>query len=550
VENAAFDYHENSDDANWLWRALAGENIGVTHIDGAGIVTSTLRVSDPKGAYVGDAPEVIGANSSGLGNDTRYVNYQSVAFVAIRLPDGSALRLSMAAPTWLNAILPQLPLMISITLLFSAGLYLLYRWAHNAMQIYVTRVSQVLEAFAEGRFGERILGVPNRDRQDVARINDLAERIEAQLIRQRNRNRVMNAVMYEMQNGFIAVDGQLRVALITPVAKQLLGITGSSEGMPISEASKDARLEQAFADAMRQDGIFTRDLSARTGVGRARRPLRLYVSAMRQDDVKVGALALVEDITELKRLEEVRNDFVANVSHELKTPLTSIRGFVETLQAGAIENPERAHKFLNIIMLESERLTRLINDILVITKMESGKDKVRNARVRLDQMAYDVADMLRIHAREKQVTVYAREPGEPVYIWGSPDRVEQMLINLIENGIKYNKPGGSVTIKVFSSGESVQLLISDTGIGIKEEHMPRLFERFYRVDKGRSRNMGGTGLGLAIVKHIIKGLGGMVEVYSKPTDGTEFLVTLPKYSGELEEENLEIEAEAAERSEA
>jgi two-component system phosphate regulon sensor histidine kinase PhoR len=260
---------------------------------------------------------------------------------------------------------------------------------------------------------------------------------------------------------------------------------------------------------------------------------------MSQDGLKVGALALVEDVTELRQLEEVRNDFVANVSHELKTPLTSIRGFVETLQAGAIENPEMAHKFMNIIMLESERLTRLINDILVITRMESGNDAVHNSRIRLDQMAYDVADMLRIYAKEKQVTVRSQEPNEPVYVLGNADRVKQMLINLIENGIKYNKPGGSVSVKVFPSGESVQLLISDTGIGIGEEHMPRLFERFYRVDKGRSRNMGGTGLGLAIVKHILKGMNGMIEVYSKPAEGTEFLVTLPKYTGDWEDENIE-----------
>jgi two-component system phosphate regulon sensor histidine kinase PhoR len=155
-------------------------------------------------------------------------------------------------------------------------------------------------------------------------------------------------------------------------------------------------------------------------------------------------------------------------------------------------------------------------------------------------------------SREKQVTVHARKPGEPVYIWGCSDRVEQMLINLIENGIKYNKSGGSVTVKVFSSGDSVQLLISDTGIGINEEHMPRLFERFYRVDKGRSRNMGGTGLGLAIVKHILKGLDGMIEVHSKPAEGTDFLVTLPKYAGQVEEDdegNITIKAESAERGE-
>jgi len=241
----------------------------------------------------------------------------------------------------------------------------------------------------------------------------------------------------------------------------------------------------------------------------------------------VGALAIVEDITELRRLEQVRTDFAANVSHELKTPLTSIRGFVETLQAGAIDNPEMAHKFLNIIMMETERLTRLINDILSISKLESGDDEVAIERIRLDKKAQDVCDMLSIHAQEKQVTVNCATGNTPVYIMGNPDRVEQLLINLTENAIKYNEPGGSVTVQVFANDKEANVTISDTGIGIAEENLPRLFERFYRVDKGRSRQMGGTGLGLAIVKHIVRSMDGEIEVHSKLGEGTEFLVTLP-----------------------
>jgi two-component system phosphate regulon sensor histidine kinase PhoR len=248
---------------------------------------------------------------------------------------------------------------------------------------------------------------------------------------------------------------------------------------------------------------------------------------MRQEDQVVGALAIVEDITELRRLEQVRTDFAANVSHELKTPLTSSRGFVETLQAGAIDNPEMAHKFLNIIMMETERLTRLINDILSISKLESGDDEVAIERIRLDKKAQDVCDMLSIHAQEKQVTVNCATGNSPVYIMGNPDRVEQLLINLTENAIKYNEPGGSVTVQVFANDKEANVTISDTGIGIAEENLPRLFERFYRVDKGRSRQMGGTGLGLAIVKHIVRSMDGEIEVHSKLGEGTEFLVTLP-----------------------
>jgi len=259
--------------------------------------------------------------------------------------------------------------------------------------------------------------------------------------------------------------------------------------------------------------------------------LRLYVSVMRQDGKVVGALALVEDITKLRMLEQVRTDFAANVSHELKTPLTSIKGFVETLMDGAIHKPEMAEKFLRIIMLEADRLTRLINDILSISKLESGDDSVTNEKIRIDEVVHNVVEMLEMHAGEKQVSLHYAD-CKPTYVMGHPDRVEQMMINLIENAIKYNRPGGSVSVSIFPNGNEVNITISDTGIGIAEEHLPRLFERFYRVDKGRSRSMGGTGLGLAIVKHIVRSMGGMIEVHSKLGEGTEFLLTLPQILGD------------------
>ena len=391
---------------------------------------------------------------------------------------------------------------------------------------YLNTVMRALDRFAEGNFDARIEDYTGSN-TEIESYNETIARIQDRVFKQRNRNNAVSTVMSQMQNGIIAVDADLRVIFVTSVAKKLLGIVGNAEGLLINEASKDVRLDELFKEAMRQDGVYTNEVAARTAVGRGHRPLRLYVSCMRQDGRIVGALAIVEDITELRRLEQVRTDFAANVSHELKTPLTSIQGFVETLDAGAIDNPEMAHKFLRIIMMETERLTRLINDILSISKLESGDTDVTTERIRLDKKAHDVCEMLSIHASEKQVTINNRLNDEPVYIIGNPDRVEQLLINLTENAIKYNKPGGSVTVQVFANENEANVTISDTGIGIAEEHLPRLFERFYRVDKGRSRQMGGTGLGLAIVKHIVRSMNGEIEVQSKLGEGTEFLITLP-----------------------
>ena len=450
------------------------------------------------------------------------------AYCAIyQFDDGGFLLFSRKLSTGYGILFENHLFLLAASLVIVFLVYILLMLHHmDSKEKIAKRVMIALDDFSEGKFDSRIEPVPGK-KQDAEVFNAIIGRIQDRVQKQATRNHALNVVMNQMQNGIIAVDENLKVMLVTPVAKKLLGIIGNPEGRLISDTSKDVKLDDVFNEAMRQGGVYTNEVAARTAVGRGHRPLRLYVSPMRNDGKVVGALAMVEDITEIRRLERVRTDFAANVSHELKTPLTSIRGFVETLQNGAIDNPPMAHKFLRIIMMETERLTRLINDILSISKLESGEDEVSVERLRLDKMAFDVADMLSIHAGEKEVTINCHMNKEPVNIMGNSDRVEQMLINLIENAIKYNKPGGSVTVQVFSNGIEANIAISDTGIGIAEENLPRLFERFYRVDKGRSRQMGGTGLGLAIVKHIIRSMGGEIEVHSKLGEGTEFLITLP-----------------------
>ena len=450
------------------------------------------------------------------------------AFYAIyRFEDGDFLLFTRELMTGLqillgNGLLSAFGVIITILVIYQ----LVTLITSSRREEMARRVMAALDAFADGKFDVRVEPVSGKE-QDAEVYNAVIGRIADRVHRQSSRNNAISLVMNRMQNGIVAVDQNLRVILATPMAKSLLGIIGSPEGKYISDASRDVHLDEVFNEAMHQPGVYINEVAARSGMGRGHRPLRLYVSPMSDDGKVVGALAMIEDITEIRRLEQVRTDFAANVSHELKTPLTSIRGFVETLENGAIDNPDMAHKFLRIIMLETERLTRLINDILSISKLESGQDEVSIERIRLDKLAYDVADMLAIHAQEKEVSINCHMNSTPVNIMGNPDRVEQMMINLVENAIKYNKPGGSVTVQVFSNGVEANVAISDTGIGIAQENLPRLFERFYRVDKGRSRQMGGTGLGLAIVKHIVRSMNGDIEVHSVLDEGTEFLITLP-----------------------
>jgi two-component system phosphate regulon sensor histidine kinase PhoR len=229
-----------------------------------------------------------------------------------------------------------------------------------------------------------------------------------------------------------------------------------------------------------------------------------------------------------KELESIRKEFVANVSHELKTPLTSISGYIETLQNGAIEKPEVRDKFLDIIAIETARLNRLIEDLLIISDIESGRESKAPERINITDTILETIEFLDNIATAKEISLITSFDKEDIYINGSHDRFKQMMINLLENAIKYSNNNSKISININSSESMVNIEVVDEGIGIASEHLPRLFERFYRVDKSRSQKAGGTGLGLAIVKHIVFLFEGEISVNSIEDKGTTFTVKLPK----------------------
>ena len=532
LDNAAFSPSEEKEAVGRLASEL---DMKIAVIDENGALIAGTRTSASANMLTDEEISEALASEDGVGFAVRLERDGQSMFAACRLENGGFVRVWHEAPTvWTVLGYVSGRTILMVVLLIAACIILVQAIVAPSEQL-VESVRSIMFAFAEGRFDERVAFKPHYGTRAME-INEAARRIEETITRQNRRTRAMTAVLNQSQNGMIAVDDQMHITLVTATAKQLLGMKNNCDGVALDEATRDLDLESVFQEAMTQDNITTNEVTVHGG-----KPLRLYLSPLKQDDKSVGAVAMVEDISELRRMEQVRNDFAANVSHELKTPLTSIKGFVETLQEGALENPPMAQRFLRIIMMEVDRLTRLINDILSISKMESGQNEVSNERVRIDQMMEDVAEMLTVHANEKGVELTVNQAKEPLFVWGNPDRVEQLLLNLMENAIKYNRPEGTVRASLYATGDTIQFLVSDTGIGIAEEHLPRLFERFYRVDKGRSRSMGGTGLGLAIVKHIAVSMGGMIEVHSKLGEGTEFLVTLPRYYGAKEEPKTEEE---------
>lgn len=249
------------------------------------------------------------------------------------------------------------------------------------------------------------------------------------------------------------------------------------------------------------------------------------------DGVERGMLFLLQDVTAIRRLENMRSEFVANVSHELKTPIAAVKGFAETLLSGGVKDEETARSFLQIIYDESERLNRLIGDILELSKIESKRSPLECSPVHLSTFFEMLSDTLDKVAEKKRISLHLDVPEE-LFIEADEDKLKQIFLNLLSNSINYTLEGGSVRLKVTSvptddEPEKVIVAVSDTGIGIPKKDVPRIFERFYRVDKGRSRNSGGTGLGLSIVKHLVELHRGTVTVESELGIGSTFSVELP-----------------------
>lgn len=481
--------------------------------------------------------------------------YQTEWFYAAAvLADGNILIAAHAAETFSSVIGIKSVLYVMLAA-FTAGLlalsvYYCYRRIRLPMESMIT----VLTEFTEGDFNARIAQNTAVDPEDNAQFNQVLSRLQDRVFRQSAHNQALSAVMNSMNTGLIAVNNELRILIITPTAKRLLGITGKVESMHISQALSDALLEHVFNDAMAQEGMYTNSVAVRNTVGRSKRPLKLYVTAMKHDDKVTGAVAMIEDITEQRRMEQVQTDFVSNVSHELRTPMTMIRGYVETLQMLAgmdTIDHARFDKYSNIILSEIDRLTNLVTDMLSISKMDSGDKNAKIECLDINDIIGSVCEGLQKHANSKNVKLTAHLSKKPCFIMGDSDRTRQMGINLVENAIKYNKEeGGSVDVTVKVSGTDVLFVVSDTGIGIPEDSIDRLFERFYRVDKAHSRAIGGTGLGLALVKQIVESLNGTITVASKYGEGTEFTVTLPAVSEEEAEKWFaEAEKEAAQQKE-
>ena len=365
--------------------------------------------------------------------------------------------------------------------------------------------------------GDDDLGMLARSLQRTApRIRELVESLKLESARR-------EAILVSMVEGVLAVDKDLRVTFCNySFARTVDARLPVVPGMPLLELVRDPGLRQIMTSVISTGERVEQSL---TLPGAGARSFEVLAGPLGAPATR-GALAILHDVTQLERLERVRRDFVANVSHELRTPLAAIRGYAETLLDGALEDSENNRRFVEIILAQATRLTNIASDLLSLSELESNALTAPPQPVSIRAAIESALRTVESTARVQGVRLVC-EKLDDLKVVGYELRLEQVFVNLLDNAVKFNRPNGEVQVEMRCDNGKVRILIGDTGVGIPSEDLPRIFERFYRADKARSRAMGGTGLGLSIVKHAVEQMGGTIQVHSRLGEGSEFTIELP-----------------------
>jgi two-component system phosphate regulon sensor histidine kinase PhoR len=482
-----------------------------------------------------DRPEVRAALEGRLGRDVRRSPGAAAPLLHVALPvrDGGAVAgvLSLALPladaTQAYGTLIEVMLAggaVALVVALGIGLFVAGRVTRP-----VVEMQSIARRMSEGSFTVR---APTRSTDEIGMLgrslNVMATRLREKIDDLEQEQAKVTAILDAMVEGVIAVDGHEHVVLMNERARAMFGLGAvRAERKPFLEVIRNADLHALFRSSRTSPGgtVARREVRLSAPAGRV---LQVHAVSLRLAGDERGVVMVLHDVTELRRLEQVRTEFVANVSHELRTPLTAIHGYLETLLGGAIEEPEHARKFLEIVFRHTERLGRLIDDLTDLSNIELGRVALRLAPTPLAEVLDSVIAIIRPRAASGGVTVTATVPPTLPAAQADHDRLSQILINLVDNAVKYTPPGGAVQVSACDTGRGmIEVTVSDTGIGIPPADLPRVTERFYRVDKARSRELGGTGLGLAIVKHLVMAHGGELGIESEPGRGTTVRFTLP-----------------------
>jgi two-component system, OmpR family, phosphate regulon sensor histidine kinase PhoR len=334
-------------------------------------------------------------------------------------------------------------------------------------------------------------------------------------------------ILGAMQDGLLVVDARSRIMLMNQPFERLFELRDPTVGVPLIEAVRHATLDELIAETLGTGEAMRSELSVTDSRTHSERHIEVSAVPIKKAEEMSGAVVLFHDITELKQLDQIRREFVANVSHELRTPLSILRGYIEVLLDEPETQSEELARILSIMERHSKRLQRLVDDLLSLAQLESSQATLEISAVRLDELFSNLIRDWKEKLAAKNLKVIVDLTPEALTLHADGTRLEEVLYNLLDNAVKFSPENGQIHLRATHRGSDMVLSVADSGLGIGKEHLPRIFERFYRADKARSRELGGTGLGLAIVKHIAQLHGGRVEAESELGHGTTIRVVLP-----------------------
>jgi two-component system phosphate regulon sensor histidine kinase PhoR len=511
------------------WLARGGARVTIVAADGTVLADSDedpARMENHAGR-----PEVQEAFASGRGRATRFsaTVKRDLVYLAARYQEGDqlpvVLRLALPLAQVQEAIAdfrrPIATVSLVVLILGSVASLLFARTFSSRVE----RLIDFSHRVAEGDF--ELLPV-DKGNDELAELTEALNQTAARLDRSiRNlteeRNR-WTAILSSMSEGIALVGPDERILFCNQAFAQALAVgMGDFTGRSLSVVTRQPDILEYSRAAVSEGRTVDGEILVA-----GNRPRHLLVRAAPvQSKASSGVVVVLLDITEIRRLERVRRDFVANVSHELKTPLTAIQGFAETLLGGALEDAKNSRRFLDIIKSHAERLGRLTDDLLKLARIEAGKMEIEPRPLSVAELVAPCLEIARAKAKSKRLTFKEAYPEDLPLVSGDNDALGEVIQNLLDNAIQYTPAGGRITISARATGEEVSISVSDTGIGIPRDDQERIFERFFRVDAARSKEVGGTGLGLAIAKHLVELNGGRIEVQSELGKGSTFTVFLP-----------------------
>ncbi|MEH6993036.1 ATP-binding protein [Neobacillus drentensis] len=547
-------YNERLNKESNLLSMYIENNGGVQSIDHEGvskiskILNVRLAITDTKGVLLFDSGEMETSNNNGIkeninevikekpNNETTLVEHEDYDLhyswkPVLNAGEKEGYLFVITKTSELKKAYGQIWWILSISLVMAliVFMYLGYRITARYMKPIEAATNVAIE-LANRNYRVRIESNElNETSKLTSSLNILAQNLQEMSKAQEIQQDRLSALIENMGAGLLLIDSRGFINLINKGYVEIFQVDlEDSLNKLYYEVIEQEEICHVIAEVFRTEQKVSKHLLLTLGI--ERRYFDVYgIPIIGINNAWKGVLLVFHDITEIKKLEQMRKDFVANVSHELKTPVTSIKGFSETLMDGAMNNRDTLEAFLSIINKESNRMQSLIQDLLDFSKIEQQEFMLNIQDFDLYELIKEVIMMLNKKAKSKDVRLEHEFNREELYIQGDHDRLKQVFINIITNAILYTPPNGYVKVSLYDYEKTVKVHIKDTGVGIKQEEIPRIFERFYRVDRARSRDSGGTGLGLAIVKHLVEAHHGNISVKSAPGEGSEFIIELHKY---------------------